>query len=143
MSLDDRPAWLSLLKAKYFPSSSSMFAPSSGGSQFWRQLVIIRPIFPSLVKFVGNKSKSTRFWLDWWVGETTLAVAYPTLFSFCADPEISIFELSVNNWDLDFRRSLSPAELDDWQRLTACFPLLSEEEDSVVWPLSASGRFSV
>ena len=85
----------------------------------------------------------TSFWLDWWVGDTTLAVAFPTLFSYCSAPEISIFELSVHNWDLDFRRSLSPAELDDWQRLTACFPLLSEEDDSVVWPYSSSGHFSV
>ena len=93
MFLDDRPAWLNLLKAKYFPSSSPMFAPSSGGSQFWRQLVSIRPIFRSLVKFVVHNSKSTRFWLDWWVGDTTLAVAHPILFLFCANPEISISEL--------------------------------------------------
>lgn len=33
-------------------------------------------------------------------------------------------------------------ELDDWKRLTTCFPLLSEEDDSVVWPHSSSGRFS-
>ena len=67
----------------------------------------------------------------------------PDLFSFCANPEISIFELSAQGWVLDFRRSLSPVELEDWQRLTACFPLLSEEEDSVFWPHSPSGRFSV
>lgn len=34
-------------------------------------------------------------------------------------------------------------ELEEWQRLTACFPLLSEEEYSVFWPHSPSGRFSV
>ena len=143
MFLEEHPTWLSLLKSKYFPSSSPMFASSSGGSQFWRQLIKVRPIFPSLVKFVVRNGKSTRFWLDWWVGDTTLAVAYPTLFSYCADPEISIFELSAQGWVLDFRRSLSPVELEDWHRLIACFPLLSEEEDSVVWPLSSSGRFSV
>ena len=143
MTLDDRPVWLNILKAKYFPSSSPMLASASGGSQFWRQLVSIRPAFQSLVKFFVRNGKSTRFWLDWWVGDTTLAVAYPTLFSFCADHEISIFELSAHDWVLDFRHSLSPVELDDWQRLTASFPLLSEEDDSVVWPLSALGRFSV
>ena len=91
MFLDDRPAWLNLLKAKYFPSSSPMFAPSSGGSQFWRQLVSIRPIFRSLVKFVVRDGKSTRFLLVWWVGDTMLEVAHSNLFSFCADPKISIF----------------------------------------------------
>ena len=70
-------------------------------------------------------------------------MAHPYLFSFCANPEISISELSAQGWVLDFRCSLSPVELEDWKRLTACFPLLSEEEDSVVWPHSSSGRFSV
>ena len=122
MTLEERPFWLSILKAKYFPSSSPMFASASGGSQFWRQLVKVRPIFRSLVKFVVRNGKSTRFWLDWWVGDTTLAAAFPALFSYSDDPEISIFELSVQGWVLDFRRSLSPVELEDWQRLTACFP---------------------
>ena len=36
MFLEEHPTWLSLLKSKYFPSSSPMFASSSGGSQFWR-----------------------------------------------------------------------------------------------------------
>ena len=55
MSLDDRPAWLKLLKAKYFPSSSPMFATACGGSQFWRQLLQVRDDFKILVKFsVGN-----------------------------------------------------------------------------------------
>ena len=143
MTLEELPPWLSILKAKYFPSSSPMFAPAAGGSQFWHQLVKVRPIFRSLVKFVVRNGKSTRFWLDWWVGDSTLVVAFPVLFSYCDDTEVSIFELSARGWVLDFRRSLSPEELEDWQRLTACFPLLSEEEDAVVWPLSSSGRFSV
>ena len=90
-----------------------MFAPAAGGSQFWHQLVKVRPIFRSLVKFVVRNGKSTRFWLDWWVGDSTLAVAFPVLFSYCDDTEVSIFELSARGWVLDFRRSLSPEELED------------------------------
>ena len=37
---------------------------------------------------------------------------------------------------------MGPAELDDWQRLVAFLPVLSEE-DSVTWPHSSSGKFSV
>ena len=74
-----------------------MFASPVGGSQFWRQLVKVRPIFQSLVKFVVRNGKSTHFWLDWWYGESTLVVAFPALFSYCRNPEISIFELSLNN----------------------------------------------
>ena len=142
MSFVEPPLWLTILKAKYLPTSSPMFALSSGGSQFWHQLVNVRPIFQSLVKFTVRNGKPTRFCLDW-CGESTLAVTFPVLFPYCSNPEISIFELSLNNWDLDLRRTLSPEELEDWHHLTTCFPLLSEEEDSMVWPHSASGRFSV
>ena len=96
-----------------------------------------------MLKFVVGNGGSTWFWLDWWCGDSTLVVAFPTLFSYCSTPMISIFELSRNNWDLAFRISLSPVELDVWHRLAALFPLLLEEEDYVVWHHSASGRFSV
>ena len=51
--------------------------------------------------------------------------------------------LASQGWNLIFRRSLSPAEFEEWQRLTALFPSLSTARDSVIWPLSSSGRFSV
>ncbi|XP_037441738.1 uncharacterized protein LOC119309947 [Triticum dicoccoides] len=47
-------------------------------------------------------------------------------------------QVAANNWDLAFRRALSPEELEDWQSLSALFPVLSESADSVVWPHSAS-----
>ena len=56
--------WLDILKAKYFPSSSPMFTLPLGGSQFWKSLVKVRPIFPSFVKFVVGDGSSIRFWLD-------------------------------------------------------------------------------
>ena len=37
--------WYSILKAKYFPHSNPMFASARRGSQFWKNLVIVRPIF--------------------------------------------------------------------------------------------------
>ena len=68
---------------------------------------------------------------------------FPTLLSYYTNPNISIAELSANNWDLAFRCSLSPAELEDWQRLTAFFPMISETADTMVWPHTSSGHFSV
>ena len=52
MNAEDQPLWLSILKAKYFPSSSLMFAQSRGGSQFWKSLVKVRPVFQSFVKLL-------------------------------------------------------------------------------------------
>ena len=65
------------------------------------------------------------------------------MFSYCPNPRISIAEVAANNWDLAFRQALSPEELEDWQSLSALFPVLSESADSVVWLHSASGRFTV
>ena len=103
-----------------------MFASPRGGSQFWKDLVKARPLFLANVKFVVGDGLSVRFWLDWWCGDSHLSVSFPTLFSYCPNPDISIAELSVNNWDLDFRRSLYPIEFEEWHRLSALFPTLSE-----------------
>lgn len=135
--------WFDILKAKYFPFCSPMFAAASQGSQFWKDLIKVRDVFRDQVKFVVGNGASTRFWLDWWSGDSPLASSFPVLFSYCSNPDISISELSANEWDLGLRRSLSPVELDDWHRLAALFPTLSEEDDSVVWPHVASGKFSV
>ena len=135
--------WYSILKAKYFPQSSPMFASARRGSQFWKNLVKFRPIFLEHVKFIMGNGRSVRFWRDWWCGDAPLATQFPVLFSYCPKPDISIAEMADNNWDLAFLRSLSPEELDDWQSLSALFPVLSEAPDSVVWPHSSSGRFSV
>lgn len=135
--------WFSLLKAKYFPLGSPMFTSATGGSQFWKDLVKLWDEFREHVKFVVGNGRSIRFWRDWWCGESPLAVSFPVLFSYCFEPEISVSELSANNWDLAFRRSLSPEALADWQRLAACMHVLSVEEDSVTWPHSPSGIFSV
>lgn len=81
--------WFSILEAKYFPSSNPMSASPRGGSQFWKDLVKVRPIFKDHVKFLVGNGASIRFWLDWWCGDSTLAVTFPTLFSFCPNPDIS------------------------------------------------------
>lgn len=120
-----------------------MFASASDGSQFWKALVKVRDVFRQHVKFVLKNGASTHFWLDWWSGDTPLATSFLVLFSYCSNPEISISELSRNNWDLGLRRSLSPEELGDWHRLAALFLVLSEDVDSVSWPHTASGKFSV
>lgn len=135
--------WFDILKFKYFPTTRPMFASASHGSQFWRDLVKVFDEVRAQVKFVVNGGKSVRFWLDWWFGDSPLCSIFPVLFSFCSKPEISISELVLNNWDFGFHRSLSPAELDDWHRLVAVFPTLSETPDSVIWHHTASGRFTV
>ena len=143
MSSGASSLWYYVLKAKYFPHSSPMFAGARHGSQFWKDLIKVRPLFLEHVKFIVGDGSSVCFWLDWWCGDAPLSMRFPVLFSYCPNLNISIAEVLANNWDLAFRRSLSPEELEHWQSLSAYFPSLSEAPDSVVWPHSSSGRFSV
>lgn len=135
--------WIQILKAKYFPNTTSFFAHTRGGSQFRRAHGLVRNEVGSLVKFVVGDGKSTRFLLDLWFGDGPLASSFPILFSYVSDPLGSITKLASHNWDLGFRRALSSTELDSWQELTACFPVLSENPDSITRPHSPSGRFIV
>jgi len=43
------------------------------------------------VKFCCGEGKNVRLWLDVWIGDTSLAVAYPDLFSTVKDKEVSVF----------------------------------------------------
>ena len=98
--------WYSILKDKYFPHSSRMFAGARRGSQFWKDLIKVRPLFLNHVKFIVGDGTSVCFWHDWWCGDAPLASRFPVLFSFCPNPDISIAEVETNNWDLDLLRSL-------------------------------------
>lgn len=71
---------------------------------------------------------------------------FALLFPFCSLSAVtatSIYLLASSSWDLAFRHSLDPAELGMWHRLGTVFSVLSDGMDSIVWPLSSSGTFSV
>src|SRR4051812_38698142 len=98
-------------------------------------------MFMSHVKvYVGN-GKSVWFFLYLWHPEGRLPMVFPVLFSYCSVPGISIADLAAKNWDMEFRRSLSPAELENWQQLVGMFPTLSDGEDSTSWTLPSSSNF--
>lgn len=135
--------WLRILKAKYFPDGSPLNSTRSAGSQFWRQLLAVKDDCRSLVTFSVGDGRSVHFWLDWWTREDPPSSAFPTLFSYCALPSISVAELAASEWNFGFSRMLSPEELEEWHCLVALLPVLSGTTDSVSWPWSASDRFSV
>ena len=73
------------------------------------------------MKFFCTEGKNMRFWLDIWIGDTSLAVAYPDLFSTVRGKEISVFcqytvIYGVRDWNIQFSRvidmSLIPSFVD-------------------------------
>lgn len=65
MTVKPSTLWFDLLKAKYFPNGSPMFASANHGSQLWKDLVRVRDVSREQVKFVVNNGVSTRFG---WIG---------------------------------------------------------------------------
>lgn len=59
--------WADLLHAKYFPNGN-FFEAVDRGSPFWNAIQIIKPAFAMGAKFTVHDGRSTRFWLDLWVG---------------------------------------------------------------------------
>ncbi|KAE8791846.1 Heparanase-like protein 2 [Hordeum vulgare] len=93
---------------------------------------------------MGNGS-GTQFWLDPWLDGEPLHLRFPRLFAICADPAALVSMTAwEDRWHVAFRRSLGPAEVQDWEALKALVPLPdSSLHDSFSWSLSPSGDFSV
>lgn len=101
---------------------------------------------------VGD-GKQTQFWLDTWLGNQSLADAFPPIFSIVRNQEESIHEVlarrvDTHAWDFHFRRRLF-----DWKKemldemlsiLDGSEALLSDgSEDRLIWLGKNSSSFSV
>lgn len=93
-----------------------------------------------------------KFWLimknpqdfGWTSGlEGALCHSFPSLFSYCVVPEISISELSLLNWDLGFWHILSLAQLEGSHRLVAILSTPSMADNVIVWSIYVLGQFTV
>uniref|UniRef100_A0A453S1I8 Reverse transcriptase zinc-binding domain-containing protein n=2 Tax=Aegilops tauschii subsp. strangulata TaxID=200361 RepID=A0A453S1I8_AEGTS len=93
---------------------------------------------------VGNGS-GTQFWLDPWLDGEPLCIRFPRLFAICVDPVVLVFQAALDEgWNIAFRPSFGPAEVQEWADLREVVPLpLSQDPDTVSWSLSPSGEFSV
>ena len=93
-----------------------------------------------------NNGRSTRFWLDWWVGTGPLRSRFPNLFLIATQPGISVAgAFPSGDWVIPFRRTLGQPEIAEWQELLRIVgdTQLSEGQDSFSWHLEPSRKFSV
>ena len=49
-------------------------------SPFWKGLMRVKSVFFNRTKFIVGNGTTTRFWEDTWLGETPLALQYPSLY---------------------------------------------------------------
>jgi hypothetical protein len=95
--------------------------------------------------YILGDGKKIRFWLDVWVGNCSLRVAFPRLFEICNHQEWSVARvLRDGDLNLTFRRNLGAAQGVEWAALTALMEgvSFSPRPDSVKWILEKNGCFS-
>lgn len=94
-----------------------------------------------------KNGKTLLFWSYIWLQETSLALAYPNLFSIVQNDKLTVFQALDNNCaKLVFRRRLVGIYLLEWNQLKEKldnFHLDPSECDILLWRWSAKNTFSV
>uniref|UniRef100_A0A453JLI5 Reverse transcriptase zinc-binding domain-containing protein n=2 Tax=Aegilops tauschii subsp. strangulata TaxID=200361 RepID=A0A453JLI5_AEGTS len=77
-----------------------------------------KDLFFRRVKFVIGNGMSTRFWEDTWLGETPLALQYPTLYNIVQRKEDYVGIVFQNiPLNIQFRRTLVGERWTAWMHL--------------------------
>lgn len=137
--------WADLLRAKYFPDGN-LFTAKVKGSPFWNGIQAVKPAFTVGARFQVHNGKSTRFWLDSWLGPNPLWMSHGVLFQLATDTELMVADaLRTSPPVFSFMRNLTPVEGRCWNDLvhTIGARALSDGADAISWSLTASGKFSV
>ncbi|XP_073355470.1 uncharacterized protein [Aegilops tauschii subsp. strangulata] len=70
-----------ILRNKYLQSKTlSQVTMRPTDSPFWKGLMRVKSTFFNRTKFIVGDGNDTRFWEDTWLGETPLALQYPSLY---------------------------------------------------------------
>ena len=96
------------------------------------------------VKFLVGNGNSTRFWEDTWLGDTPLAVQYPSLYNIVQRKEDYVATvLNSVPLNIHFRRSLVGERWEAWLQLVRRLMevQLSDDLDTIHWSLTTTGVF--
>ena len=97
------------------------------------------------VKFLVGNGNTTRFWEDTWLGETPLALQYPSSYSIVQRKEdYAAIVLNSTPLNIQFRRSLVGERWNAWLHMVRRLEVhLSDQVDTIRWKLTTNGIFSV
>ena len=109
LSVETDATWAQILCNKYLHSktlSRVMVRPTD--SPFWKGPMRMKSAFFHRTKFIIGNGTSTRFWEDTWLGETPLAIQYPSLYNIVQCREVYVATvLQSNPLNIQFRRTLA------------------------------------
>jgi hypothetical protein len=93
-----------LLRKKYLGEMSIFSYKKKSGSQFWKSVLSTRDEAARGLIYIVGDGRKARFWLDVWLGNCALRIAFPNLFVICNQKEWSVSKaLNNGNVNLTFR----------------------------------------
>ena len=115
-------------------------------SPFWKGLMRVKSAFFHRKKIIVGNGTTTRFWEDTWLGETPLAIQYPSLYNIVQRRDAYVATvLQSNPLNIQFRRTLVGNCWEAWLHLVRWLMdvQLSQQRDQLRWKLTKNGEFSV
>jgi hypothetical protein len=138
--------WFKILKAKYLDGCSFLSSRSKGTSQFWQGLHKVKHLFKWGAIFKDGNGVNCQFWQDCWLLQVPFKIAFENLYKMARDPFCSVADCWVDQeWYVDFRRTLSSGEFEEWESLLRLLQQVCLNDDcidSVIWVLDKKGQFS-
>lgn len=112
---EDRVLLKEVIVTKYGETSPwcTEMVTDTYGMGMWRRIRNLwKSMEANICLKIGNGARA-KFWRARWIEETSLKEAFPDLFRFYVDPEVTVQECwSTQGWDIPFRRLLSAWEIE-------------------------------
>jgi hypothetical protein len=104
----------------------------------------VKEEFFSRGSFVLANGTIIRFWKNIWLGDTTLAAQYPSIYSVVRHKDqIVAHTFSLVPINIEFRRSVIGVRWNRWLHLRLVGIQLHTHEDEFRWSLTQSSRFTI
>ena len=82
LSIETEATWPQLLRNKcVHPKTLSQVIVRPTDSPFWKGLMRVKSLFFNRTWFIVGNGTTTRFWENTWLGDTSLALQYPSLYN--------------------------------------------------------------
>ena len=106
----------------------------------------VKSAFFNRTKFIIGNGTTTRYWEDTWLGDTPLALQYPSLYSIVQrrDAYVATILQSIP-LNIHFRSTLVGIGWEAWLHLVSRLMevQLSQQPDQLCWKLTRSGELTV
>jgi hypothetical protein len=145
--LNEEGVWQELLHNKYLSQKTlAEVQAKPTDSPFWKGLMRVKDDFFQKGYFKIGNGATTRFWEDIWLGESSLATQYPSLYNIVNHKNVLVAHvLAQTPLNISFRRVLSGNKWTSWLHLCQRLMMvnLNDEPDCFMWKLTTSGLFTV